>query len=358
VSSILDAFPYPWTDRVAQELHITLTRLHPTAPDALPVAERAGIDPAVLNTQQSAINLWHDILNRAARDGVTSVLVQTARDLLSDRNPRRPFFDDLLADRLPLIESELRHADGTPLFVKGDDSITEPEALLYQDDLTIQIGRVPALIATLERLVKLAPAVCRLVVDVHGQGMHGSGFRIGPDLLLTNWHVLHDKSGTRATAVTSEFGYEDDGKGGALAPVAIACDVASIVTDQADDWAVIRASAPLSDQWPVIPLSAAVDPTIRASAYIVQHPSGDRKRLGFVRNQVSSFDDHVLHYLTDTQQGSSGSPVFDADGKLIGLHHAGGTPQTAVGKPPMSKNEGIRIPRVVAGLTAQSVATP
>jgi V8-like Glu-specific endopeptidase len=77
-----------------------------------------------------------------------------------------------------------------------------------------------------------------------------------------------------------------------------------------------------------------------------------------VRNQVSSFDDRVLHYLTDTQQGSSGSPVFDAQGRLIGLHHAGGTPQQVIGKPPMAKNEGIRIPRVVAGLQAQNVDAP
>jgi V8-like Glu-specific endopeptidase len=337
---------------------MTLTRLHPTTPDALPVAEKAGISSAFLNTQQSGINLWHDILEKAATDGITRDLVQTARDLLSDRSPRRPFLDDLLANRRPLIEGEHRHADGTPVFVTGDDSITEPEALLYRDDLTIQIGRVPALISTLERLVELAPTVCRLVVDVHGQGMQGSGFRIAPDLLLTNWHVLHDDNGTRATTVTAEFGYEDDGKGGVLTPVPITCDVESIVSDQADDWAVIRANVPLRDAWPVVRLSAAVEPAISTSAYIVQHPGGDRKRLGFVRNQVSSFDDRVLHYLTDTQQGSSGSPVFDAEGKLIGLHHAGGTPQVVVGKPPMSKNEGIRIPRVVAGLTAQHVATP
>ena len=51
----------------------------------------------------------------------------------------------------------------------------------------------------------------------------------------------------RATAVTAEFGYEDDGSGGALAPITISCDVESIVTSKADDWAVIRAKQPLAD---------------------------------------------------------------------------------------------------------------
>ena len=43
-------------------------------------------------------------------------------------------------------------------------------------------------------------------------------------------------------------------------------------------------------------------------------------------------DDRVVQYLADTQAGSSGSPVFNADGQLIGLHHAGGRPQEVVGK--------------------------
>ncbi|HET9287132.1 MAG TPA: trypsin-like peptidase domain-containing protein [Gaiella sp.] len=359
MTSILDALPYPFAEREAQDLQLVLTRLYPSAMQAIPVAERAGLDSTYLNAQQPPVYLWRDILLQAAQNGMTRGLVTTVRDLLNATHPSRAFLDDLLADRAPSTEAEPRNADGTPVFIAGDDAVSEPEALLYYDDLTLQIGRVPGLIATLQRLVALAPAVCRFVVDVHGAGMHGSGFRIASDLLLTNWHVLHDQStGTRATAVTAEFGYEDDGQGGALAPTTIPCDVESVVTDKTDDWAVIRANLPLLDSWPILKLSEAVSPAANEPAYIIQHPGGDRKRLGFVRNQVSSFDDRVVHYLTDTQAGSSGSPVFDAQGRLIGLHHAGGTPQQVVGKPPMAKNEGIRIPRVVSGLAAQNVVTP
>jgi V8-like Glu-specific endopeptidase len=359
VSSILDALPYPFADRKAQELHRVLTRLYPSAAGAVSVAERAGLDPTYLNPMQPPVFLWHDILVLAAQGGQTRDLVTAVRDLLNESNPQKPFLEDLLADRPTPVEAEPRNADGTAVFIAGDDSVSEPEALLYRDDLTLQVGRVPGLIATLERLVKLAPAVCRFVVDVHGDGMYGTGFRIGPDLLLTNWHVLHNSAtGERATAATAEFGYEDDGHGGALAATVIPCDVASIVTDKTDDWAVIRAKQPLLDDWPIVKLSEAVEPVANEPAYIIQHPAGDRKRLGFVRNQISGIDDRVLHYLTDTQQGSSGSPVFNRDGGLIGLHHAGGTPQEVVGKAPMIKNEGIRIPRVVAGLSGQGLATP
>jgi hypothetical protein len=134
--------------------------------------------------------------------------------------------------------------------------------------------------------------------------------------------------------------------------------VGSIVTSKDDDWAIIRAKQPLVDAWPVVKLSEAVAPTMSSATYIIQHPGGEPKRVGFVRNQVSAFDDRVVHYLTDTKEGSSGSPVFDAEGRLIALHHAGGRPQEIVGRAPLKKNEGIRISRIVSGLKDQNFTPP
>ena len=146
MTSILDALPFPFAEREAQELHITLTRLHPSAPAALSVAERAGLDSTFLNPQQPPVFLCHDILLLAAQGGQTRDLVTTARDLMTPNNPRRPFFDELLADRPAPVDTEPRNADGTATFIKDDDQVSEPEALLYYDDLTLQIGRVPGLI--------------------------------------------------------------------------------------------------------------------------------------------------------------------------------------------------------------------
>jgi V8-like Glu-specific endopeptidase len=357
--SFLDEIQYPFAQPEAQELHVTLTRLYPSGRTALMVAQKAGVDPGWINGDQASVLVWHDILENAAGGGLLRDLVRTVRDVQGPKSPARQFLEDLLADRPPMVDGEPRNADGSAAFMRGEDTVSEPEALLFRDDLTIQIGRVPALIATLERLCRVASSVCRLVVDIHGKPQHGSAFRIAGDLLLTNWHVLHNRlNGVRATAVTAEFGYEDDGRGGVLTATAIPCDVASIVTDQDDDWAVIQPQQPLQDGWPILALSAAIDPVVEESAYIVQHPRGDRKRLGYVRNQISDFDERVLHYLTDTQEGSSGSPVFDAEARLIGLHHVGGTPQDVIGRVPISKNEGIRIPRVVAGLRGKDVTTP
>jgi V8-like Glu-specific endopeptidase len=356
MASILDEFKYPFEKAEAQQLHLTMMQLNSSAQLAILAAEKAGLDIFTINRDQAPALVWADILRAASPQGLTRTLTQQTRDRLNPNSPFIAFLDDLLADRPAETEAEPRGADGAPRFLKDTDDISDPEALLYHDDLMIQIGQVPSLITTLQSLVSLAPSVCRLTVAVNNVQQCGTAFRIDSDLLLTNWHVLHNaKDGTQATAVTAEFGYEDDGSGGALSATAIPCDVNTIVTNKDDDWGVIRAKKPLLDTWPVVKLSEAIAPTNSAAAYIIQHPAGERKRLGFVRNQVSSFDDRVVHYLTDTKEGSSGSPVFDAKGKLIALHHAGGRPQEVVGRSPLKKNEGIRISRILDGMNQKQL---
>lgn len=356
--SILDTFPYPYRERDAQQLHVTLSQLHPTPQGAILIASQAGLDGTLIDAGQPPFFVWKDVLGLAGRSGLTRQLVQLVHDKLNATNPRRPFLAGLLSGKPTPADDEPRADGGAPNFLRDTDDVYEDETLLYHDDLTIQIGRLPDFIDTLQRMVRLAPAVCRLTVDIHGAGMLGTAFRIGPDLLLTNWHVVYNTlTGARATAVTAEFGYEHDGRGTALAAKIVTCDVESIVPGQADDWAVIRATDPLSDAWPVVKLSEAVTPEKGSAAYVIQHPGGERKRLGFVRNTVTAFDERTMHYLTDTREGSSGAPVFDPRGRLIALHHAGGRPQQVVGMPPLRKNEGIRIPRIIDGLRGR-IAVP
>ena len=356
MSQILDEISFPFSDPVAQELHMTLTRLNPTPEEAVRVAENAGLQRFKLDLGGAVIDQWHEILRKAAQEGLTRALVTTARDELRDAHPRRQFFDDLLQSRLPAIGNEPRAQDGRPLFLQDDDTIGEPEALLFKEDLTLQTGLVLRLIGTLQRLLELAPAVCLFHVELPGARTRGTGFRIGENRLLTNWHVLHNRlTGEPATAAKAEFGFDEDGDGNHLPSTAIRCDVTTIHADREDDWAVIEAAEPLRAEWPIIRLSAAAEPVVPNPAYIVQHPNGERKRVGFVRNKVTLVNEKILHYVTDTQEGSSGSPIFDREGRLIGLHHVGGTPQDLTGVEPLSKNEGIRIPRVVEGLAGYGI---
>lgn len=69
-----------------------------------------------------------------------------------------------------------------------------------------------------------------------------------------------------------------------------------------------------------------------------------------VRNQITIIEPRVLHYLSDTQPGSSGSLLLEQQRRLAGLHHAGGRPQEVAGKRPVLKKKKNRIGRVLAGL--------
>jgi S1-C subfamily serine protease len=345
--NLLTESEYPWTQPEGRELYRFLVTLYPSPRRALPVAERAGVKLWDIQLEQPASSLWADILNYCApRDGLLTALVEQAvADTPSD------FLRALLADETPPVAAEPLSGRGAPQFVHNDDTITEPEALLFHDDLSLPIGRLPTLIATLGKLVELAPSVCKLTVRAGGTEQYGTGFRVGADTLMTNWHVVHSKADrSPATMIAAEFGFEDDAAGRPVAATVISCDAAIVASSQQDDWAVIRTLDPLQADWPAIELANDAEPDRDDSAFIIQHPMGMRKRVGFVRNQISYVDDRVVHYLTDTDVGSSGSPVVDAEGRIIALHHAGGRPLQEIGEPPMRKNEGIRISRVVEGM--------
>lgn len=342
---ILSADEFPFDNPMAHELVRLMAVQYTDAMDAIAVAAKHGVDPLDLRRDLSPRNLWREILRRAAVAGGTRSLVQEARDA-QPKNPRVPFLDALLADETAPVSAE-RVAD------PPRKEVTRKEALLFFDDLTIEIGRVGALVATLQAVATKAPSVCRLRVETATTKSFGTGFRVGKDAILTNEHVLHPDGG-RALSIFADFGAETDGAGAMLAPTSRSCDVDSVVADADDDWGIIRVEG-LLDDWPIVPLDDAPAPKKNDATYILQHPGGQTKRLGFVRNLITDVNDRSVEYLTDTQPGSSGAPVFDAAGRVIALHYLGGEPVAIAGKGPLSKNEGIRISRVLAGLAARNI---
>jgi endonuclease G len=89
---------------------------------------------------------------------------------------------------------------------------------------------------------------------------------------------------------------------------------------------------------------------------IIQHPSGWPKMISVRNNILTARTDHTLLYETDTEQGSSGSPVFNDDWQLVALHHWGepfldrGSFENAV---PQNVNEGVRISAIYRDLASR-----
>ena len=352
----IDEVGYPWHLEIAQQLHRNLYKAKPSKEMAILIAEMAGIDTGFINTDKAIVFLWKDLLDAASGEGALRDLIKSVLDQLGVRHPFRRFFEDLLASGEGPVCIEPVDAYGKPSFIDGDDGITEQEALLFLDDLTLPIGRLPSLIDTLQKLERLAPAVCRLMVTIDTTVQYGTGFRIGKKTLLTNHHVVHRKNtGERATAVTAHFGYEDDGAGGFLNGTVFKCNAGSIQSHKESDWAVILTVDELPDIIPAIDLATGVAAKLNDQAFIIQHPLSGYKKIGYVRNSVSNVNDTVAHYLTDTQEGSSGAPVFNAAGKIIAVHRAAGRPIQLPGKQPMKKNEGVLVSKILENFEKENI---
>ncbi len=350
--ALLDDFPFSWHRPEAVQLHRTLLQLFPSPEQAKFIARQVQIVIYAVNANQSIDLVWFGLIDQAVSQGLLRDLTQKIADTVSPKSPSRPFLVDLLDDVPPVLAAE-PDRQGGDAFINGNAEITEPEALLFHEDLSLQIGRIPALIRTLQTLLSRAAAVCKLEVDFGGPQFAGTGFRIGPCLILTNWHVLHHpQTGAIARSVSAHFGYEDDAAGHLQAGQMFPCDCGTIFGERAADWSVIEVPAGLDAAIATVDLTKHAVPLVDGAAFIIQHPQGVSKRIAFLRNMITDVTDQTVHYLTDTQQGSSGAPVFNGTGDLIALHRAGGLPQSVLGQQPIIKNEGVRIPLILDALRA------
>ncbi len=190
----------------------------------------------------------------------------------------------------------------------------------------------------------------------------GSGFLISSRLFITNNHVIQSKAGAKNVYV--EFGYEIRFGAQAASPVRFELDPDSffITDDENDlDYTVVSIGRSLSAggnlrEFGCSPLSASsAKHSVGEPVNIIQHPDGDYKQVVIRENRIVHRGDNVLHYIADTEPGSSGSPVFNDLWQVVALHHWG-TPhrQTSADGRRLGTdvNEGIRISAIVRELEA------
>jgi hypothetical protein len=107
------------------------------------------------------------------------------------------------------------------------------------------------------------------------------------------------------------------------------------------------------------------------SINVVGHPMGRLKEIA-IRNGVLQYQhEHFLNYTTDTEHGSSGSPVFNDQWEVVALHHAsipkpdadGGAAHVTgngdgahPGQPDAFVNEGARVSVLVRHIMQQTAS--
>lgn len=204
----------------------------------------------------------------------------------------------------------------------------------------------------------ISRAVARVVVPLTGQ--MGTGFLCAPGLLLTNFHVLPSAEAAATARVEFDFVEDDTIAASTFTLDPHICYVHDDVAEK--DYAIIglgqRQSGPLDAAafgW--CPLSPASDKhALGEFANIIQHPAGRAKEVVLQDNLIAARGDFVLHYIADTEGGSSGSPVFNNHWQVIALHHWGEAFHSAIGRgnfTPSQVNEGIRISQIIAHIEEQ-----
>lgn len=186
----------------------------------------------------------------------------------------------------------------------------------------------------LDRGRRAADAVCRIKLPVDGGEAYGTGFLIAPRLLITNNHVL--SSAAEAAQAEAEFHYEHDVDGVMRRAVHYNLDPTQLFYTSVELDITLVAVAAMSDYgvpierygWlPLLPLSGkSVDGEWIS---IIQHPGGTAKQIAIHASQIIKLDpakvpgitESFIHYTTDTEPGSSGSPVLNDQWQVVAVHH-------------------------------------
>lgn len=150
-----------------------------------------------------------------------------------------------------------------------------------------------------------------------------TGFLVGADLMLTNHHCVYNKQAGRAVDMTRAGIYMEYLYKGDLGPRGAGV-IEVLSMDRGLDYALLRLDRPLGDQLGWFELDA-VTLNKRMDVKVIQHPAARPKEIARRESRiVTGQGGELVHYLADTEPGSSGSPVLLKDGKtVVALHHAG-----------------------------------
>jgi len=232
---------------------------------------------------------------------------------------------ELLETPLPPTEDEDRRKE------------IEQDISLHFEKISGGADFLPA--SFLYRGADAAASVCR----VNLPGGSGTGFLIATSkFIMTNNHVIADKE--EAREAIAEFRFEE---GGASLMVNLEPD-RFFLTSKELDFTIVGCGDPALDEFDPIPLLRNPSTVTRGEKVnIIQHPRGRPKEVALHNNDVLRVKDKVVWYETDTEPGSSGSPVFNNAWDLVALHHAGWIENG------VTTNEGVRIAAIVSHLVAR-----
>ena len=316
------------------DLITLLASLYPDADKARFAARKLELDVTEIDFAGAPKIVWMRIVEEANRH-------DTIQDLIKIGKEDFPNVDFHVLEqqlRLPTLPAVPRLTDDA---WRGAVPITA--------GLEKIIGAQPTFlpISFLETGLRRAASVVRVESPL---GL-GTGFLTRDALLITNNHVVPTPADASKCKIW--FNYQKTAAGPDAQAAEFTLDpgaaFATSPMDGGDDWTAVRVKDHPERRWRAIDL---VDATVQLNDFvnIIQHPGGMPKQIALYHNVVAFADDGRVQYLTDTMPGSSGSPVFDSQWRVVALHHSGGwLPEPGTGKI-FFRNQGIHVRALIRGL--------
>ncbi len=175
----------------------------------------------------------------------------------------------------------------------------------------------------------------------------GTAFLISDNTVMTNFHVL--RTPAYAEGLAAVFGYEQGPGGLALTPDPYPLDPTRLFFNNEDlDYAICAVTGNPALKYGVIDITKPGKIRMDGRVNIVQHPNTGLKKVAIRDNGVKFFDERIIQYWADTEHGSSGSPVFDEDWTIVGLHYT--TASANIDGRNIYYNEAHRIDAIVEDL--------
>lgn len=333
-----------WSNPAVQELLTLLAANFYFREDVEQVVETAGVPPGKIKWHLPPDQVWRSVFKVADDQRISLV-----DDVLTAASKAKPSLEDRI--RSLRSASPILGAPPAPPGGGGHGGWKGGYEYILGGESTLLDMHF------LQRAIEAATAVCKLDVEYpSGDKAWASGFAIAPDLLLTNRHALYYqmRDEDRAVAVDASF-FAETGK----VPVRVRGLVDTIARHPTLDCAILRLERAIEGVHP-LRLEPARAPRKGDPAFIIQHPGGGLKQLGLYRNEIRHVDDEVVQYLTDTEGGSSGSPVCNREWDVIAVHNR--YIETAESQGPggakviARRNQGVRIGPVIPWLNTLGIS--
>jgi V8-like Glu-specific endopeptidase len=174
-----------------------------------------------------------------------------------------------------------------------------------------------------------------------------TGFMVEPGYLMTNQHCVASQEVCDTTTVVFDYEYDRNSilhfgeQYGCLQVVKVDFDL---------DYALLQLTGDPASKWGTLKLNTS-DPVQQGPMFVVQHPAGQPKMISKVNclagavpvdGRAAATD---FTHSCDTVGGSSGAPIFNENGEVIGLHHYGFNEGGA-----WTENRGVRMLRIGASI--------